>query len=172
MVHHHLTSSVVEPGVSIPPAHERLISVLVPGPIERPPPSPPPLPALPPLRLPTDAAPDAALLDLARLDRSGRVHARPLLDALTWTAGHRVDIAVVAGVLVVASAPGGLHVVGTRGVLTLPAAARSMCGIEPGRAVVLLASPPQDVLVVHPASTITRLLAQHHARLEGDRDDR
>jgi hypothetical protein len=141
VVHHH-PSSVVEPDVSTPPAHERLISVLVPGPIERPQPSPPPLPALPPLRLPTDAAPDAALLDLARLDRSGRVHARPLLDALGWGAGHPVDIAVVAGVLVVGSKLGGLHVVGSRGVLTLPAAARSMCGIEPGVPVVLLASRP------------------------------
>jgi bifunctional DNA-binding transcriptional regulator/antitoxin component of YhaV-PrlF toxin-antitoxin module len=150
---------------------ERLVGVLVPGPIGRPPPSPPPLPALPSLRLPTDAGPDAALLDLARLDRSGRVYARPLLDALGWSAGHRVDIAVVAGVLVVGSKPGGLHVVGSRGVLTLPAAARSMCGIEPGLPVVLLASPAQNTLVVHPASTVTRLLAQHHTRLEGDRDD-
>lgn len=150
---------------------EQLIGALVPGPIGRPPPSPPPLPALPPLRLPTDAGADTALLDLARLDRSGRVHARPLLDALGWGAGHRVDIAVVAGVLVVGSTPGGLHVVGSRGVLTLPAAARSMCGIEPGVPVVLLASPAQNVLVVHPANTITRLLAQHHARLEGNRDD-
>jgi bifunctional DNA-binding transcriptional regulator/antitoxin component of YhaV-PrlF toxin-antitoxin module len=151
---------------------ERLIGVLVPGPIGRPPPSPPPLPALPSLRLPTDAAPDAALLDLARLDRSGRIYARPLLDALGWRAGHRVDIAVVAGVLVAASTPRGLHVVGSRGVLTLPAAARSMCGIEPGVPVVLLASPAENVLVVHPASTVTRLLAQHHGRLEGDHNDR
>jgi hypothetical protein len=127
---------------------------------------------LPSLRLPTDAAPDAALLDLARLDRSGRVHARLLLDALGWRAGRRVDIAVVAGVLVVASTPTGLHIIGGRGVLTLPAAARNMCGIESGVAVVLLASLAQNVLVVHPASTITQLLAQHHARLEGDRDNR
>jgi hypothetical protein len=150
---------------------ERLIGVLVPGPIGRPPPSPPPLPVLPSPRLPTDAGPDAALLDMARLDRSGRVHARPLLDALGWHAGHRVDIAMVAGVLVIGSTPCGLHVVGGRGVVALPAAARSMCGIEPGMPVVLLASPAQNMLVVHPASTITRLLAQHHARLEGDRDD-
>jgi hypothetical protein len=46
---------------------------------------------------------------MARLDRSGRIYARPLLDALGWSAGHRVDIAVVAGVLVVGSTPIGLH---------------------------------------------------------------
>ena len=79
---------------------------------------------------------------------------------------------MVAGVLVVGSKPGGLHVVGSRGVLTLPAAARSMCGIQPGGAVVLLASPTQNVLVVHPASTVTRLLAKHHGRLGGDHNDR
>jgi hypothetical protein len=79
---------------------------------------------------------------------------------------------VVAGVLVIGSTPTGLHIVGDRGVLTLPAAARSMCHIEPGQPVVLLALLPQNVLVVHPASTVTGLLAQHHARLEGHRDDR
>jgi hypothetical protein len=63
---------------------EQLIGALVPAPIRRPPPSPPPLPALPPLRLPTDSGPDAALLDIARLDRSGRIHARTLLEALGW----------------------------------------------------------------------------------------
>jgi hypothetical protein len=146
---------------------EQLIGALVPGPIGRPPPSLPPLPALPSLRLPTDAAPDTALLDMARLDRSGRIYARPLLDTLGWRTGHHVDIAVVAGMLVIGSTPTGLHIVGNRGVLTLPAAARSMSGMEPGSPVVLLASPPQNVLIVHPASTITRLLAQHHARLEG-----
>jgi hypothetical protein len=75
-------------------------------------------------------------------------------------------------VLVIGSSPAGIHVVGSREVLTLPAAARSMCGIEPGQPVVLLASLSQSVLVVHPATTVIRLLAQHHARLEGDRDDR
>jgi hypothetical protein len=61
----------------------------------------------------------------------------------------------VAGVLVVASTPGGLHIVGDRGVLTLPAAARSMCHIGRGEPVVVLASLLQNVLVVHPANTVT-----------------
>jgi hypothetical protein len=47
-----------------------------------------------------------------------------------------------------------------------------MCRIEPDEPVVLLASLPQNVLVVHPASTVTGLLAHHHSRLEGGRDDR
>jgi bifunctional DNA-binding transcriptional regulator/antitoxin component of YhaV-PrlF toxin-antitoxin module len=109
---------------------------------------------------------------MARLDRSGRVHARALLDALGWHAGHRLDVAVVGGVLVLGSASTGLHTVGNRGVLTLPAAARSMCGIDIGPPVVLLASLLQDVVVVHPTSTVCRVLAQHHARLEGVGDDR
>jgi hypothetical protein len=151
---------------------EHLIGALVPAPFRWPPPSPSPLPALPAPRLPTDAGPDAVLLEMARLDRSGRVHARALLDALGWHAGHRLDVAVVGGVLVVGSARTGLHTVGNRGVLTLPAAARSMCGIDIGPPVVLLASLPQDVVVVHPASTVCRLLAGHHARLGGDGDGR
>jgi bifunctional DNA-binding transcriptional regulator/antitoxin component of YhaV-PrlF toxin-antitoxin module len=198
VVDHH-APSVVEPDVSIPPDNrlarpgvgaavaavsaasrpsrthidrEQLIGALVPAPIRRPPPSPPPLPTLPALHVPTNARSDAVLLDIARLDRSGRIHARPLLDALGWRTGDRVDIAVIAGVLVIGSTPTGLQVVGDRGVLTLPAAARSMCHIEPGEPVVLLVSLRQKALVVHPASTVTGLLAQHHARLEGHRDDR
>jgi hypothetical protein len=44
-----------------------------------------------------------------------RVNARSLLRALGWGPGHRVDIAVTEGVLVVGSAVSGLHVLGDRG---------------------------------------------------------
>jgi bifunctional DNA-binding transcriptional regulator/antitoxin component of YhaV-PrlF toxin-antitoxin module len=150
---------------------EEIIDSLVPGTLlGRPPPVPAPLPALPPLRLPTDADLRSLLLDMARLDHSGRVYARALLEALGWSTGHRVDVDVVAGALVVGSSATGRHTVGSRGGIRLPAAARRICGIEPGPPVLLIASIPLDVLVVHPASTVAWLILQHHARLEGDRD--
>jgi len=121
------------------------------------------LPELPDLRLPTDA--DALLLDMARVDSSGRLSARGLLRALSWPAGGRVDIAVVDDALVVGSARASLHVVGSRGALALPTAARQMCGIAAGEPVLLVACPRQDVLVVHAARTVLRLISEHHTRL-------
>jgi hypothetical protein len=106
------------------------------------------LPALPRLSLPADADPDGLVLGMARLDRSGRLSARELLGVLGWRPGHRVDIGVVAGVLVIASAAAGLHVVRGRGGLSVPAAARRMCGLPCGVPVLLVASPARKLRLV------------------------
>jgi len=98
------------------------------------------LPALPVPGLPEGAGCEALVVETARMDRSGRVYARHVLGALGWGPGHRVDVAVVGGVLLVGSVATGLHVVGSRGELGLPAAARRMCGITPGLPVLLAAS--------------------------------
>jgi hypothetical protein len=68
------------------------------------------------------------------MDRSGRLHERVLLSALGWGPGHRLGMDTVGGLIVVAPDPGGLHAIDRRGGLSLPAAARRMCRIEPGRA--------------------------------------
>ncbi|MEH1128203.1 hypothetical protein [Micromonospora sp. CPCC 206061] len=149
---------------------ERLIGALVPLKVTRPTGrAPAPLPALPRLSLPTDTDPDGLVLGMARLDRSGRLSARELLGVLGWRPGHRVDIGVVAGVLVIASATAGLHVVRGRGELSVPAAARRMCGLPRGVPVLLVASPAQAVLVIHPVKVVAGLLAAYHTELvDGD----
>jgi len=145
---------------------ERLIGALVPAAItRRPHPVPGPLPVLPRLSLPMDTGPDGLILGMARLDRSGRLSARDVLRALAWRPGHRVDLGVVDGVLVIASVSAGQHVVGGRGELRLPHTTRQMCGIAAGQPVVLAASVPQNVLVVYPACVVARLLDEFHARL-------
>jgi bifunctional DNA-binding transcriptional regulator/antitoxin component of YhaV-PrlF toxin-antitoxin module len=142
---------------------EQLISALVPAPIPRPRPSPTRLPVLPARRLPT--GPDALVLDMARLDRSGRLSARALLRALGWRPGHHVDIDVVDGAIVIVSAATGRQAVGAHGELALPTTARQLCGMVPRSAVVLAAHPSLDLVVIHPASTVARLLGEFHARL-------
>jgi hypothetical protein len=62
--------------------------------------------------------------------------------------------------------------VGARGDLALPVAARTMSGIDSGEPVVLVANPSSDVLVIHTAATVAKLLTQCHARLVGGHDDR
>ena len=123
---------------------------------------------LPAPGLPAGTAPGDLLVGTARLDASGRLTARALLRALGWGAGHRVDIAVSEGVLVVRSNPAGLHLVGDRGELGLPAAARRMCGITQGPPVLLVAALPLDVLIVHPAHLIAHLLADWYTNRAGE----
>jgi hypothetical protein len=139
----------------------------VPAPLARRPPSPAPFPVLPApaQRLPTGSA--AVVLDTARLDNSGRLHARPLLDSLGWPAGHRVDIDVVADALLVTASPAGRHLVGQHGGLTQPTSLRRLCGITVDRSVSLAGYPALDVIVIHPAATVARLLATWHGRLAG-----
>jgi hypothetical protein len=150
---------------------ERLIGMVVPRPLPRAAPPPAVLPVLPARHLPAD--PDGVLLEVARLDRSGRLSARGLLRALGWASGHRVAIDVIDGTITITSSVTGRHAMDRRGDLALPAAARHMCGIGTDPAVVLAAYPSVDLIVVHPACTVARLLADLHCRLSREvRHDR
>jgi hypothetical protein len=162
--------TAVTPPAQPGPGDERLVGALILPTVARRPASGAPLPMLPAPALPSSTGPADLLLDVARVDRSGRVSARALLGALGWRCGRRLDIAVVHGALVVGAATSGLHVVGSRGEVALPAAGRRMCGIDTGAAVLLVACPVRDVLVVHPAEAVAGLLVDWYARLGGGDD--
>lgn len=106
------------------------------------------------------------MVQTARIDRSGRVFARHVLHALGWGRGHRIDISVVGGVALIGSAAAGGRMVGSRGEVSLPAAACRMCGITPGPPVLLAASVSQGVLMVHPVHVVAKLLADWYVTLE------
>ncbi|MBE1491012.1 hypothetical protein [Plantactinospora soyae] len=135
---------------------EQLVAALVPRPLPAAPPPTAPVPTLP-TPPPLDGA-DATLFDVARPDAAGRVTARGLVRALRWPPGHRLRVDVTDSTVLITSAPDGIHMVGTREELPLPAAARHLTGITPGETVLLVALPAHDLLLVHPSNTITRLL--------------
>lgn len=117
------------------------------------------------------ATPDheTLLLDVARLDASGRFTSRPLLQALGWTPGHRIGLQVRAdAVVLTADAAGPLHI-GSRGELAIPSPARTMAGLNHDRSVVLLAIPARSTLIVHPLHLVTALLAAYHAHTSSSR---
>jgi hypothetical protein len=146
---------------------ERPIGALVPAPLaNRPRPLPAPIPAIP-ARPPVDVSGAQLVLGAACPDRSGRVTERAVLQALHWTPGRRIAIRPHPGMLIIAAASAGRHIVGSRGELPLPAAARQMCGIVAGQPVLLAACPSQDLLVIHPARTVAGLLADLHAQAIG-----
>lgn len=150
----------------VPPRpREQLIAALVPDtPPRRPPPAS--LPRLPALRLPARAGPEL-LIDTARIDRAGRVHARAVFDALGWAPGRRLALDTVGELIVLAPDVAGWYRIDRRGAVTLPPAARRMCGIEPGPPLVLAAAVAEQLLVVHPTATVARLLAGHYRDLTG-----
>jgi bifunctional DNA-binding transcriptional regulator/antitoxin component of YhaV-PrlF toxin-antitoxin module len=146
------------------PAAERLIGVLIPRPLPRPRPDPAPLALLAARRSSPPCGP--LVLEVARLDRSGRISIRRLLRVLTWDGGHRIDVAPhQGGAVLVTSAAAGRHRVTGRGELVLPAAARALVGIDVGDAVVLAADTSGDSLVIYSMRVVATLLAGVHARL-------
>lgn len=146
---------------------ERLIDALLPAAAEWRP-AAVRLPMLPTPCLPAAAGPEL-LIECARIDHAGRVHARAVFDALGWEPGRRLALDTVGELIVIAPDPAGWHRIGSRGAVTLPAAARRMCGIDPGPPLVLAAAVAEQLLVVHPAATVARLLAGHYRELTGAR---
>jgi hypothetical protein len=147
---------------------EQPIGALVPVPLpDRPRPRPAPIPALPVPRPSVDLSGADLVLGVACPDRSGRVTERAVLEALHWLPGHHIDIRPQDGMLVIVSAEAGRQVVGSRGELPLPAAARNMCGIEAGQPVLLAAFPSADLLMIHTARAVAPLLADLYAQMIG-----
>jgi hypothetical protein len=147
---------------------EQPIGVLIPKPLaDRPRPRPAPILDLPVPRPPVDLSAVELVLGVACPDRSGRVTESAVLQALHWGPGQRIDVRPRAGILVIVPAPAGRHVVGSRGELPLPSAVRKMCGVVAGQPLLLAAFPSQDLLVIHPARTVARLLADLHVQAIG-----
>ncbi|QXV57791.1 hypothetical protein CVV72_12830 [Amycolatopsis sp. TNS106] len=113
-----------------------------------------------------ESGPDL-LVGAVRIDRTGRVNERLLFRALGWNPGHRLSLDTLHGLIVSAPDPSGRHVIDTRGALALPAAARHLCGIEPDRPLVLAASIHEQLLVVHPGTTVAHLLTEHYRDITG-----
>jgi bifunctional DNA-binding transcriptional regulator/antitoxin component of YhaV-PrlF toxin-antitoxin module len=116
------------------------------------------------MALPSDADPAALLLNTARLDGSGRLSTRALLAGLGWPPGRRLQATVANDAVLIHPIPTGPHRVGSRGDLAVPAPARDLTGLHPGDLALLVASPPHQVLIVHPAAVVTRLLTDLYTR--------
>jgi hypothetical protein len=69
------------------------------------------------------------------------------------------------GMILIAATRTGQHTVDVRGAISLPAALRHLCGIEPWPPLVVAAAVPEQVMVIHPADTVARLLAAHYTDL-------
>lgn len=104
-----------------------------------------PLPPAPPPTLPTsilmsDSEAGALAIGVGHLDRSGWVQDRVLTSALGWTAGRRLSLDVVAGLILLRASTAGRHTIDNRS--TLPRRARHAVCAESGAASGSSYSPP------------------------------
>jgi bifunctional DNA-binding transcriptional regulator/antitoxin component of YhaV-PrlF toxin-antitoxin module len=102
---------------------------------------------------------------MGRLDADGRVANRSTIDALGWTAGDCLNIALVGGSVVVHRDTSGAFAMGSKPYLVLPAALRRRNGLGAGDLVLVAADPNHDVLVVHPLSALDTMITTYHASL-------
>lgn len=148
---------------------EHAIGALIPPVLPR---SAPPAPVVVPVLAATRARrPEPFVLDMARLDASGRFTCRPLLRALDWLPDQPLHVTANADSVLFTASAHGRSRVGRRGDLAIPAPARAMAGLDQQPQVVLVAVLDQAMLIVHPATLVARLLADHYCLDAGDTDE-
>ncbi|MFE3172918.1 hypothetical protein ACFXPA_01070 [Amycolatopsis sp. NPDC059090] len=98
---------------------------------------------------------------IARIDRSGRVAERGLLEALDWPAGTRLSVASRddAAVVVRRDPEGAFAVIGGPRVM-VPAGLRSRCEIRTGDPLLLAANSAADLLLICPMPLVEQILAE------------
>jgi len=155
----------------VPPfrSSEQLIGALIPAALQRPRPTPLPAIELHDAEPPT-AAQDVVELSAGRIDRSGRIPAAAAVAALGWAPGAALRLEVRHRRIVLRPAASGSPARGSvtaRAQIVVPAAARTLAGITAGSTVVLAACEARQVLVVHAAVDVVRLLRCIHAQILG-----
>ncbi len=109
-------------------------------------------------------------IDVARMDRSGRVRVASLLRTLGWPPGSGIDVDFTGGAIVASTRPGARRRIGEYGEIRLPASVRAMAGIGAGQPVFVAALVDRGILVIHPAHAITHALRGTFTSLIGERN--
>ncbi len=103
--------------------------------------------------------PSDLLVAAAKVDHSGRVGDRVLLDALGWRPGDRHGVRLIRHGVELYRSPSGRFRVDARGNVFLAAATRNLLGVRSGDRVVLVAALNTKRLLIHPIAVVTALLA-------------
>jgi bifunctional DNA-binding transcriptional regulator/antitoxin component of YhaV-PrlF toxin-antitoxin module len=104
---------------------------------------------------------------IARVDDSGRIADRPVLQALGWSPGQQLFIRVISGTIILQPDPAGIHRLPGRPYVLLPAAARTRCRIQVGDRVLLTADPGRDALLIDTMAALHEALTARHAAVRG-----
>ena len=106
------------------------------------------------------AVPADVVYGIGRIDASGRIGDRAVISALGWRGGDRLTLTADAGVVTARRDPGGMVTLPPAAYITIPAALRRRCGLEPGDRVLLAAVPGRG----HPHRLLPRRGGPGHPR--------
>jgi hypothetical protein len=115
-----------------------------------------PLPLARPVPVPS--APDEVVYGIGRIDSSGRIADRAVIDALGWQGGDWLTLTVDAGVVTARRDPGGMVTLPARPYIAIPAALRRRCGLLPGDRVLLAAMPGAGILTAYPLAVVDQAI--------------
>jgi hypothetical protein len=110
---------------------------------------------------PVPSAPEDVVYGIGRVDASGRIADRAVISALGWAGGDRLTLTADAGVVTARRDPGGMVTLPGRACITIPAALRRRCGLEPGDRVLLAAVPADDTLTAYCLAVVDQAIRAH-----------
>ena len=113
--------------------------------------------------VPVPSAPDDVVYGIGRIDSSGRIADRTVIDALGWQGGDWLTLTVDAGVVTARRDPGGMVTLPARPYIAIPAALRRRCGPLPGDRVLLAAMPGADTLTAYPLAVVDQAIRAYGA---------
>ena len=116
-----------------------------------------------PLAGPVRSVPEDVVYGFGRIDSSGRICERAIITALCWAGGDRLTFTADAGVVTARRDPGGMVTLPASGYITIPAALRHRCGLEPGDQVLLAALPGEDALAAYCLAVVDQAIRAHGA---------
>ena len=116
-----------------------------------------------PLARPMRSVPQDVVYGVARIDASGRICERAIIAVLGWVGGDRLTSTADAGVVTARRDPGGMVTLPASGYITIPAALRRRCGLEPGDQVLLAAVPAADLLAAYSFAVVDQAIRAHGA---------
>ena len=116
-----------------------------------------------PLARPVRSAPQDVAYGFARIDASGRICERAVITALGWAGGDRLTFTANASVVTARRDPAGMVTLPSSGYITIPAALRRRCGLQPGDQVLLAALPGQDALAAYCLAVLDEAIRAHGA---------
>jgi hypothetical protein len=112
---------------------------------------------------PVPPAPGDVVYGIGRIDASGRIADRAVTSALGWSGGERLTLTADAGVVTARRDPGGMVTLPARAYISIPAALRRRCGLEPGDRVLLAAAPAASTLTAYSLAVVDQAIRAHGA---------
>ena len=116
-----------------------------------------------PLARSVRSVPQDVVYGIARVDASGRICERAVITVLGWAGGDRLTLTADAGVVTARRDPSGMVTLPASGYITIPAALRHRCGLEPGDQVLLAALPGEDTLTAYCLAVVDEAIRAHGA---------